>query len=467
MFLHSTKLFVAVAAFFVVAGFVVAPKKSRFLLAAAVFTIAWQGGFHVEFIKQDFTITHFIFLMLFVWTFIEPQKNVLKGRTPKLLYFWGGVIVFVALAVPQARSMNYALDGVVRFVFDILVFFAVLRTLRTPKDIQFLAGCIIAALIFQGILAMLQFRDPFFKIGVIDHVQSWMWWRTKGTFFHPNEMGMFVMLTLPLTARMFFNGLIRDNTKWTFYAGIGAFIGVVALFTTYNRGSWVGTFVGVSLMIMIDFVRRGVKIKRILMVLAVPAAILLLVFLAKYGSTFADRLFSSSATNMWEGREQLQRESIEIIKQHIIICVGYWNYVLIPGVTYFVHNVYMLIASEIGVSGLLFTVGFFLSFLIHIIRGVQSKFFFVSNMSRGLLASMIGFFIASIPGPDFWISHPIQMYFWTLIALQVGLVRLDKKAQAQIRALKRKKRAEMKRQKAGLQSSLSSRETLSKNSNGA
>lgn len=440
MVINSTMAFVVLCTAIVVTGFLIAPNRSRFLLAAAVMTIAWQGGYRIEIVKMDFTLTYFIFVLLFFWNFVNPQRRFqLKGRFPVPIYFWIGVIVFCALAIIPAVDKHFALSGVMRTIISVIVFFAVLKSLRSASDVQFFVGTLIAAMIFQGILASLQFKIPGFKIGVVDQTQSWMWWRTKGTFYHANEMGMYSLLMLPIIARVLFQSLIKGNRKWIYFSGIAVILGGIALFTSANRGSWIGLFLAIILMLGYDFFKRGIKLKKVLIGLSIPATILLTIFAIKQGSYFIDRLFYGNASGILEGRIQYQQESLALIKAHPIIGVGFWNYVNHVN-SYFVHNLYLLVASEIGIPGLVFMAGFLFTILGHIIKGMRSKIFFITNLSRGCFASFVGFMVASIPGPDFWISHSVQMYFWMIVALQVALLRLEKRILAQFKLHKQRSR---------------------------
>lgn len=449
MFLQSEIAFVVVSVALVIIGFAIAPNRSRFLLAAGVMTIAWQGGYWIEYFNMDFTLTYFIFALLFVWNFIDPRSRFqLKGPFPMPLYFWMGVIVFCSLAVTPAIQKYPAWSGVARAVIDVMIFFAVLRSLRSAGDIQYFIGTLMAAMLFQGLLALVQFKFPFFQVGVIDQSQSWMWWRTKGTFFHANEMGMYTLFMLPITARVLFFFLLNGNRRWVGFSGMALSLGGLALFTTANRGSWIGFFAGIMFMLGYDFFRRGVKLKKLLLGLSIPAMILLMIFALKYGSTFAERLFSTNATGSIEGRMEYQAEALAIIKAHPIMGVGYWNYMNHVS-TYFVHNMYLLIGAEIGIPGLMFAFGFLLVLLGQIVKGMRSKIFFISNLSRGCFATVVGFLIASIPGPDFWISHPVQMYFWMIVVLQVALLRLERQAMAQLKVHKPPSRNEAVSQIAG------------------
>ena len=431
MFFQSTIVFVAISAVLVLAGMFYAKNKSHFLLGAAILTIAWQGGLHVEVFKMDFTLTHFIFLLLFVWNFIEGRKkSQLAGTFNRPIYFWGAMILFAIVAMMTAIDKFQAVTGVMRPGLDLVIFFAIMKSMRKPVDVKFLGNALMFSLIFQGILATLQYKFPDFRFGVIDQNQSWMWWRAKGTFFHPNEMGMYAMMFLPFVARVLFYAIMRQDKKEIWLSGTAFLLGGIALFATGNRGSWAGLVFGMSVMLTYDMFKTGkagTKLKKVLAGLAIPAVLFLFFFAIKYGSVMMDRIFYSDREGIGGDRLRYQEEAIEMIKNYPVTGVGYNNY-LYHVDTYFVHNLYLLSAAEIGVPGALSLVGFLVILVGYTIKGMKSKIFYISNLSRGILAGILGFMLASMPGPDFWISHPIQMYFWSLAALQVALLRADKGA---------------------------------------
>jgi len=289
---------------------------------------------------------------------------------------------------------------------------------------------------------LVQFKVPYFKFGVIDEVASWMWWRARGTFFHANHLGMFFVILLPVALRSAISFLLAKNQKF-FYISISAFLlGLVALMTTYNRGSWIGFGSGMVVMFSLDLLSRKSKIKKI-----VRGALIIGVFLGifvsiKFGGMIIDRVLHSDQKEIMEGREQLQEEAIDTIQQHPVFGVGYFNDRYYSKVI-FAHNLYLLVATEVGVPGFIFFAWFLLELLWLVIRGCRSKIPFVYNYSRGLLASLVGFMIASLPGPDFWINEDVQFYFWVVVAITVSLLRMEHKIVTEAEKLIMRKRKAM------------------------
>ncbi|KAA3661009.1 MAG: O-antigen ligase domain-containing protein [Calditrichaeota bacterium] len=203
-------------------------------------------------------------------------------------------------------------------------------------------------------------------------------------------------------------------------------MGFTAFITTYNRGSWVGACVGMFIMISLDLFARGSKHKKVAMGLMSFGVLVVLVGSIKFGSLIIDRFMNSDADGQIDNRSEQTHEAIELIKQNPIVGVGYKNDDFYAR-EIFVHNNYLLIAAEFGIPGLLFYFWFIGNYLALIIGGIRSKVSFVSNYSKGFLASIIAFSIASIPGPDFWIAADVQRQFLIVLAVLISARRLESK----------------------------------------
>jgi hypothetical protein len=72
------------------------------------------------------------------------------------------------------------------------------------------------------------------------------------------------------------------------------------------------------------------------------------------------------------------------------------------------------------------------------LRGMKSKFLFISNISSGLFASLVGLMLASYPGPDYFTEHAVGINVWALAGIAVVLTRLDR----QLKFMMKKKKME-------------------------
>jgi O-antigen ligase len=104
----------------------------------------------------------------------------------------------------------------------------------------------------------------------------------------------------------------------------------------------------------------------------------------------------------------------------------------------FVHNLYLLITAENGIVGLAFFLWFLIMYLRETLRGMKSKFLFISNISSGLFASLIGLLLASYPGHDYFTEHAVGINVWALAGIAVVLTRMDR----QLRYMMKKRKME-------------------------
>ena len=156
--------------------------------------------------------------------------------------------------------------------------------------------------------------------------------------------------------------------------------------------------------------------------MSVAGAVVIGVFFAKYGDTLTERLFKSDVEGIKEGRYELQDASYDIIKSNLIFGVAPWNYQFHMTTVIFVHNLYLLITAENGIVGLMFFLWFLVMYLRETLRGMRSKFLFIANISSGLFASLMGFLLASYPGPDYFTEHAVGINVWALAGIAVVLV---------------------------------------------
>ena len=423
-------------------GLAVSKRPRQFLLAFALVTIPWQGGIWVSFLMVDLRVVYILLIIILVHIQVVGPKLKKSDRFyGPIAYPAVAIIVWALIATfVKAYNVNYAMKGVFFYTMNLTLFYCVINTVKTPEDVEFILKWFLVGLLFQSAVAALQFTDFIFKVQVIGEERAGeMYWRKGGTFIHPNQCGMYHMIMMPLALRMAMGAVIQKNwKKFSLYGFIFA-LGMLGIFSTFNRGSWLGLSFGIIVMFGYNLFRsKSKKLKRVLLGMSVVGAVVLVVFFAKYGDTLTERLFRSDVEGIKSGRYELQDASYNIIKANPIFGVAPWNYQFHMTTVIFVHNLYLLITAENGIIGLLFFIWFLAMYFREVLRGMKSKFVFISNISYGLFASLVGFLLASYPGPDYFTSHAVGMNIWALAGIAVVLTRLDRK----IRLMMKQKKME-------------------------
>ncbi|KAA3657308.1 MAG: hypothetical protein DWQ10_13620, partial [Calditrichaeota bacterium] len=182
--------------------FVRARNKAYPLLAAGIITAMWQGGLWINALNFDIGIIHITFFALMIYNFIDPGKKIKFKKNYKAIFIpWLLMACWGFLSIHKAINTTYALEGPIVLLIDAFFLWVLVNNIKTPKDFRFLMKCLSWTIIIQAMISLLQFKIPFFKVGVIDDIASHMWWRAKGTLFHPNQMGIVLAFTLPVILR--------------------------------------------------------------------------------------------------------------------------------------------------------------------------------------------------------------------------------------------------------------------------
>ncbi len=433
-------IFFILVAIVIAIGLAVSKRPRHFLLAFALIAIPWQGGLWISFLMVDLRLVYILLIIVFIHLQVVGPKLKKADRFYAPIAYPGVAIMVWGLisTITVAYNINYGLKGVFFYAMNLVMFYCVVNTIRTPEDVEFILKWYLVGLLFQSTVATLQFANIIFKVPILGEERAGeMYWRKGGTFIHPNQCGMYHMIMMPLALRMAMGAAMQKNwKKMAFFSFIFA-IGIVGIFSTFNRGSWLGLSFGLIVMFAYNLVRvKSKKLKRVLMGMAAVGAIGFVIFFARYGDTLTERLFKSDVEGIKEGRFELQEASYGIIKANPIFGVAPWNYQFHMTTVIFVHNLYLLITAENGIIGLLFFIWFLAMYLRETLRGMRSKFVFIANISSGLFASLMGFLLASYPGPDYFTEHAVGINVWALAGIAVVLNRLDRQLKAMVKQQK-------------------------------
>ena len=442
--MRSDLIFFILVAIVIGIGYAVSKRPRHFLLAFALISIPWQGGVWMSFLMVDIRLVYILIILIIIHIHLFGTKLKKNDRIYGPIFYPALAIIIWALLSTfiKAYNINYGLKGVFFFTMNLALFYCVINTIKTPEDVEFILKWYLIGLLFQSTVAVLQFTNIIFKVPILGEERAGeMYWRKSGTFIHPNQCGMYHMIMMPLALRMAISQVFRkDWKKFALYSFIFV-VGILGIFSTFNRGSWIGLAFGIMVMFGYNLFRtKNKRLKRVLMAMSVAGAIVVAVFLAKYGETLTERLFESDVEGIKEGRYELQDASYDIIKANLIFGVAPWNYQFHMTTVIFVHNLYLLITAENGIIGLAFFVWFLVMYLREILRGMKSKFIFISNISSGLFGSLMGFLLSSYPGPDYFTSHAVGLNIWALAGIAVVLTRMDRKIKF---AMKKKKAGEI------------------------
>lgn len=179
----SQLIFFSVLGLLALGILLIAQEPHKKLLGFAIAITPWQGGLWIDALKMDFRFSYILFFMVAISLLIQTNPRPLLRRFDFPIAAPTAGLVFCAIiSAVQARDPGSAYGGVVMLICYFVIYFTIIDTIRKPSDLKYIFYPLLASLIFQSILGLIQYKFSFFRLGIIDQTQSFMWWRAKGTF---------------------------------------------------------------------------------------------------------------------------------------------------------------------------------------------------------------------------------------------------------------------------------------------
>jgi hypothetical protein len=288
----------------------------------------------------------------------------------------------------------------------------------------------------QGLLAGWQFSsqtiNPSTLLGIAQHfagsyggivieTASGRWLRAYGTFNHPNILGGFCSLGLLATL------ILMRKQKNLFWLGCLTLLSSFGLFLSFSRSAWLATTCAVAYLFFGSY-NKFLNKKFGLTILPSVAIIILLCF------SFYPLLFTRvDYNNRLEKQSVNQRisqaeQAIDLISANPVLGTGFNNYTLrlkqlFPQAPAFdlqpVHNIYLLLAGETGLVGLiLFLLAIFAILWLAIKRGGWI------NLSLPLTLLIIGLF------DHYLLTQYIGLaMLWLSLTFALTIAKIDKNSE--------------------------------------
>ncbi|MCR4439431.1 MAG: O-antigen ligase family protein [bacterium] len=346
----------------------------------------------------------------------RPLNPQIRRIIPMMVVF----LLWPVVAIPGAVDKQAAVASMITNVRALFICLAVLLFVNTRNDMEALLAGVSAGLLFQGAVAVLQFRFGYVGLGFLG--EGGRSWRAGGTLGHPNVLAMYAMMLSPLAYRMAAFG--RGKYRWFFF--VAFLVGVAALFASQGRACWLGFAVSMILFFLLDVRKKRIVSRRTIAVW-VLLAVVGIAGGYKYRTILTSRFTGAEEELVGQktsSRMYLAKDALRIIRQHPAVGVGLENYKLHAGEEImgdkFVHCSYLLVAAEAGVPGLLLfllLLGMMLSFAWRLARSADP---FVANVGTGIMTAMVGLSVALLPSPDYrivWVKNHVWLLFGISLAL--------------------------------------------------
>jgi len=219
--------------------------------------------------------------------------------------------------------------------------------------------------------------------------------RVTGTFWHSNGFAFYLQMIIPLGIGVI---LLGSTGTYRIVISILMILGFIILILTLSRGAWISFMVSIIFVVWHYLKRIRAKISN--MIPRLMIAMIVLIFAAMlFGGTIYHR-FVSNDHGSAESRVLMMKTALNIISHHPLIGIGVNNYVEtmihydVTGDSFSrcqpVHNLFLLIAAECGLIGLICFVWALIAAMRMGLKALKFKNNFYAGIIIGMVAGLLG-----------------------------------------------------------------------------
>ncbi len=371
-------------------------------------------------------ITAMALLVIHLAAVARGEGRLVGGKEVMPLFLYA---VCGLLSLLNAEHRNLVFLEVIRLVMMACVTLAVVN-LSERYVLRHVLLFLTIAVLFQSSLTIVQFTVHTFPSMEIVGIKTLKELfpgqrvhRAMGTLGHPNFLGYYLEMTLPVIFGVFLTTMHRGMK---ILSGIAWVVGTAALVCSKSRGAWVGYPLAISGVLLLtfgrDLLRKGVFVR------VVVGAFVMASCIVAFSPTIKDRLVGKDYRAL-AVRMPLNEAALSIVAQFPIVGVGMNNFSevfkkydttghsrIFRGVKHVVHNLYLLVMTETGTLGLVAFLGVFAVPLVWAGRAllrlddVRDRAV-VGGVAMGLTAHLIHGFV----DPGFLVSPPASLTVFFLI----------------------------------------------------
>lgn len=338
-------------------------------------------------------LTDLSLLLLFLfWIFkrMTDKESIpfsLSLMMPSIAFF---LVHFTSLI--YAEDISLSLLSIVQMAKIVFLFWFIAHRMQ-DENLLFLAWkFLIVCLILESGICLLQFATKTNFTTTMKVVENYgeEVFRVGGTTGSPNVTASYLgsLLAIPIVSLF----VMREKLKFNFFLFLSIGLGLFALILTQTRGAWINFCIAMFLFFVFNrnIRHRGWIVLGFFVTLGVIIGIFHRVILERFSDGWETLMY----------RLELTKTAFSMIKTHPLFGVGANHYALVMSeyVPYFltqerwvVHNRYLLIASELGLLGLLCFLFFLGSALSHAWKATRSSNPFVVGFGNGIFYALLIF----------------------------------------------------------------------------
>lgn len=379
-------------------------------------------------------------IILFILVAIWLSRLLLgkeKAFIPKLAIYLVLFIFWAGLSIINTAVFSYSAYELLRLIKFLILYIFIANTIKSIKDVRILVTCLAIGVLLQGAICFIQYKfqisrsitgynyltelsEDIMHLGTVTYGQGDEKLRGSGTVGPHNIQAMYFELLLPM---LFCLAVVSIKKLEGLLYALAFISGSMGLYLTYSRGGFVGTIVGLGVLLIIATKKKLIPKQ----VLAAAALLTLLFAFGFYGKISS---FMNSRKGAIQNRFEQTKVGIEMVKVHPVLGFGLNASVMHLSkydqknatIGYPVHNHYLIIASEAGLIGLALLLLFYYKTFRTAVRVIRSENVYLCAVSIGMLSAYCG--VAIHMGWDHFGDEVIQTLLFIFAATVIAMSRL-------------------------------------------
>jgi O-antigen ligase len=363
-----------------------------------------------------------------IFFLISRQEKPRLPRAARMAF--GGFLAWSAMSIV---SSGQRLLGVVSF-FDLVKVFAlwvcVAKAVRDEEDCRFVANCLAIVVFLQGAIGILQWfygvpewsyvltkgGDPTY----LESLDTRSFTRIGGTIGWSTTFAQYIELLTPLCVCLFCVARTRLSTC---AYGLAGLVASLAMILTLSRAGWLGLLAGTSVSTIILWGRARPEIRKRIGLAGAAGGLCVLIALP----IVIERLQSSDQGSA-QNRLPMWSVALKVILANPVVGVGLNAYTEvmheydsegeIAEFSFPPHNVYMFVAAEIGLPGLLLLVVYFVVILRLLARAAREAPLPSAATAAGLLGGLTALLAVHAQVDS---SFKQELSLWYAVSVVCGL----------------------------------------------
>jgi O-antigen ligase len=385
------------------------------------------------------------FLVLMAYWLFEIIYRKKKVFFPKSNWMALAFLAWAGLSLIKAPVLSYGIYDLIRAFKFYLVYLYFANNVRSKREVKILINFFLIGVILQGLLCLYQYvsQDISYIFGNIFGQQDLYTSeafekyrsffavtpgaeikRASGTVGPINAQAQYFEFFLPIAFILWFTSVKFRNKAFNLLALV---LGLVGLIVTFSRGGMVGIIIGMLAVLLLAKGYKLISDKRFFITLVIGLFI---------GITLISILsqFIMTRPEAFTARFHLNKVGLDMIKAHPFLGVGLNNHLVVkpeydPDTYIFptpTHNHYLLVASEVGIPGLAFFLGFLVLSCILALKAARLNNLYLASIAIGIIGAFISISVHNLV--DHLSFHTTLTLLWFYAGLAAALSRCDLKS---------------------------------------